>query len=277
MANDKPGYVYILTNPSFREDWVKIGMTKNMEERLRTLDNTSVPLPFKKYATLKTIKYQAAEKLVHHYIERFTDLRIRDNREFFNVRPEDALKIFRDVAELLDDAEIEVFAEEATGMQNVCADSDSMSLNSERPKGQIFNTGYWTAFNEFMQVNPSDLFHTPNATYDHWMNIAIGIGGVQICLLLNKREQKATVQLYMWSDVDKKMFDALLPYKEQAEQRIGQSLCWRRMDGKKASAVELYLNNCGITDSGKWNDIFSWYKEYTERFISFFKPLIKNL
>ena len=111
MANKEPGYVYILTNPSFREDWVKIGMTQNMEERLKTLDNTSVPLPFKKYATLKTIKYQAAEKLVHHYIERFTDLRIRDNREFFNVRPEDALKIFREVAELLDDAEIEVHAD----------------------------------------------------------------------------------------------------------------------------------------------------------------------
>ena len=25
MANKEPGYVYILTNPSFREDWVKIG------------------------------------------------------------------------------------------------------------------------------------------------------------------------------------------------------------------------------------------------------------
>ena len=23
MANKEPGYVYILTNPSFREDWVK--------------------------------------------------------------------------------------------------------------------------------------------------------------------------------------------------------------------------------------------------------------
>ncbi len=25
MADKQPGYVYILTNPSFREDWVKIG------------------------------------------------------------------------------------------------------------------------------------------------------------------------------------------------------------------------------------------------------------
>ena len=25
MTTKEPGYVYILTNPSFREDWVKIG------------------------------------------------------------------------------------------------------------------------------------------------------------------------------------------------------------------------------------------------------------
>lgn len=25
MSNKEPGYAYILTNPSFREDWVKIG------------------------------------------------------------------------------------------------------------------------------------------------------------------------------------------------------------------------------------------------------------
>ncbi len=76
------GYVYIFTNPSFREDWIKIGKTTDVEVRLKTLDTTALPLPFEKYATLKTIKYEKAEKHVHHYIERFTKLRIRDNREF---------------------------------------------------------------------------------------------------------------------------------------------------------------------------------------------------
>lgn len=112
----KQGYVYILTNPSFKEDWVKIGKTKNMEERLKTLDNTSMPLPFEVFATMKTSKYNEAEKLVHNYIERFTNLRIRDKREFFNVKPEDALAIFKDVALVLDDAEInEVYKKTVSG------------------------------------------------------------------------------------------------------------------------------------------------------------------
>lgn len=107
MATKELGYVYILTNPSFREDWVKIGKTTNMEERLRTLYNTSLPLPFEVFATMKTSKYNEAEKLVHHYIERFTNLRIEKKREFFNVKPEEVLDIFREVATLLDDAVIE--------------------------------------------------------------------------------------------------------------------------------------------------------------------------
>ena len=102
------GYVYILTNPSFKEDWVKIGKSSRpVDIRSKELDNTAVPLPFEIYATLKTVKYSEAEKLIHHYIERFTNLRIRNNREFFNVAPDVALTIFKEVALLLDDAEIE--------------------------------------------------------------------------------------------------------------------------------------------------------------------------
>ena len=107
MAKE-PGFVYILTNPSFREDWVKIGRSSRpVDIRSKELDNTAVPLPFEIYATMKTEKYVEAEKLIHRYIERFTKLRIRDNREFFNVPPEVALDIFRDVADVLGDAVIE--------------------------------------------------------------------------------------------------------------------------------------------------------------------------
>lgn len=108
MENKGPGYVYILTNPSFREDWVKIGMSsRSVDVRSKELYNTAVPLPFEIYATLKTTKYQEAEQLIHRYIERFSNLRINKEREFFNVKPEEALEIFKDVAQLLEDAEID--------------------------------------------------------------------------------------------------------------------------------------------------------------------------
>ena len=52
---DAKGYVYILVNPSFKDDWVKIGKSsREVNVRSKELDNTAVPLPFSIFATLKT-------------------------------------------------------------------------------------------------------------------------------------------------------------------------------------------------------------------------------
>ena len=110
MKTPEQGYVYILTNPSFKEDWVKIGKSSRpVDIRSKELDNTAVPLPFEIFATMKTCKYAEVEKLVHKNIDRLSDLRIRQNREFLNVPPQIALDIFYDIAKIIDDAEIVVY------------------------------------------------------------------------------------------------------------------------------------------------------------------------
>ena len=41
MNTNNPGYVYILTNPSFREDWIKIGKsTRPVDVRASELDKS---------------------------------------------------------------------------------------------------------------------------------------------------------------------------------------------------------------------------------------------
>ena len=152
----------------------------------------------------------------------------------------------------------------------------SQSSNEGLSEGKLFNYEYWSSFVEYMKKNPSKLFRTPSASYDHWMNIAIGKGGMHIALLLNKREQKATIQLYIWDDADKAYFDALVKYKDEADEKIGAKLTWRRLDGKKASTVDIYKMS-DLGDPAKQEEIFGWYKEYIEKFITFFKPIIKKL
>ena len=131
------GYVYILTNPSFKEDWVKIGKSSRpVDIRSKELDNTAVPLPFEIYATLKTVKYEQVEKLIHKTIDRLTDLRIRQNREFFNVSPAKALGILKDISTTLDDAEIdEVYLGDARLKQNKSlADEHQTECKKQRPR-----------------------------------------------------------------------------------------------------------------------------------------------
>lgn len=130
MNKVEQGYVYILTNPSFKEDWVKIGKSSRpVDVRSKELDNTAVPLPFEIFATMKTRKYNEVEKLVHKTIDRLTDLRIRQNREFFNVPPQMALDIFRDIAMTIDDAEIVVYHENKPIVETPTEDND-------KPKGK---------------------------------------------------------------------------------------------------------------------------------------------
>ena len=94
------GYVYILTNPSFPK-LVKIGRTNNVEARLKQLNNTSVPLPYKLFAVLETEEYLDAEKYVHNEIDILTKSRINKNREFFNISPEKVARIFENFAKIL--------------------------------------------------------------------------------------------------------------------------------------------------------------------------------
>ncbi len=133
---DSQGYVYILTNPSFREDWVKIGKSSRpVDVRSKELDNTAVPLPFEIYATLKTEKYSMVEQKIHKQIDRLTDLRIRQNREFFNIAPSVALDIMRDTAELIgEDSELAVYVDGKPVISKSKDEDQKLNATNEKKK-----------------------------------------------------------------------------------------------------------------------------------------------
>ncbi len=133
MKTTEQGYVYILTNPSFKEDWVKIGKSaRPVDIRSKELDNTAVPLPFEIFAPMKTCKYNEVEKLVHKTIDRLTDLRIRQNREFFNVAPQMALDILRDIAKAIDDAEVILYHENKPVLNEVTIEAKKREVKRSR-------------------------------------------------------------------------------------------------------------------------------------------------
>ena len=136
---------------------------------------------------------------------------------------------------------------------------------------------FWTEFRAYMSNNQSNLFKPQAASRDHWMNISIGRSHFHISLSVNSRENKVSVALVMSEDRDKKFFDALEKNREKAEEAIGEKLDWRRLDGKKSSNIVLYRTNSDFTDTAQQQDIFEWYKEYTERFVKYFRPIIKKL
>ena len=75
--------VYILTNQSM-PGIVKIGITGGtVEERMRSLYSTGVPLPFECYFALEVDDSSNIEKKLHHGLD---DFRVNDSREFFEMK-----------------------------------------------------------------------------------------------------------------------------------------------------------------------------------------------
>jgi hypothetical protein len=105
-----PEIVYVLINEAM-EGLVKIGHTHtSLEQRIRQLDTTGVPLPFQCFHAAEVNDSVLVEGRLHRI---FVDKRIRKNREFFRVDPNqvrEAIQLaeLRDVTprfDVVDDAE----------------------------------------------------------------------------------------------------------------------------------------------------------------------------
>jgi len=106
--------------------YVKVGITTNLEQRIRSLDTTSVPLPFEVFyaATVQDSKF-----VERQIFEAFLDKRVRSSREFFQISPEQAVAIIKLV-------EIENVTPKQDFVEN---QEDQKALNEARTRRSAFN------------------------------------------------------------------------------------------------------------------------------------------
>ena len=82
--NNKSGIVYVLTNEAM-PNYVKIGRTKNLNQRMRSLYRTPVPLPFECFYACTVENEVEVEQWL---FDIFEDRRVSKEREFFEISPE---------------------------------------------------------------------------------------------------------------------------------------------------------------------------------------------
>ena len=89
------GIIYVLTNEAM-PGLVKVGMIettgKTVEDRMKELDSTGVPLPFECFAAWEIENATEAENALHRA---FDDHRLRKRREFFRVSPDKPTAILK--------------------------------------------------------------------------------------------------------------------------------------------------------------------------------------
>jgi hypothetical protein len=85
MADMTEGIIYILINEAM-PGYIKVGKTAtSVEQRMKELDSTGIPLPFECYFAGRVTDMNTAERNLHNA---FDDRRVRQRREFFQVDPE---------------------------------------------------------------------------------------------------------------------------------------------------------------------------------------------
>lgn len=83
--------IYILINEAM-PGYIKIGRTTNLEQRIRSLDTTSVPLPFECFYACTVENADFIEKQL---FDAFLDQRVRSSREFFEISPDRVVSILK--------------------------------------------------------------------------------------------------------------------------------------------------------------------------------------
>ena len=120
------GIVYILINEAM-PGYAKVGKTATtVEQRMKELDTSGVPLPFECFYAARVADMDMAEKRLH---DAYKSWRVRPRREFFRVSPEE-------IASALQMAE----GEEVTPRADVVEDAeDQAALNQARERRSVFN------------------------------------------------------------------------------------------------------------------------------------------
>ena len=278
MSSKEPGYVYILTNPSFREDWVKIGKSaRPVDVRSKELDNTAVPLPFEIFATMKTTKYNEVEKLVHKMIDGLTNLRIRQNREFFNVSPQKALEIFRIISPAIDDAEII----EYESNQPIDPDTDTIIVKSKsanKTDTSDLQLKFWEAFNANAVDNATFIneFRLRKPFPQHWYDLSVGTSEYHLCFTVSRQKRIITSGVYI--DSNKQIFYQLKQQSDIIENELSSLMGsddiieWH--EANKASRFFIQ-KNFDIDDSSQWETAFTWLMKTSLMLKSLMKKLMK--
>ena len=106
--------------------YVKIGKTTNLEQRIRSLDTTSVALPFECFYACTVKDAAFVEQQLH---DAFLDHRVRSSREFFEISPERAVAALK-LAEIQNVTPKKDFVE---------TQEDQQALNQARTRRAVFN------------------------------------------------------------------------------------------------------------------------------------------
>lgn len=120
------------------------------------------------------------------------------------------------------------------------------------------------------------LFQNVNPTKDNWLSSSSD--GFRFTMTITRTTATVLLEFSKPDKADNKyMFDQLIQYKADIESRFGDSLIWKRNDGKISSQVYYALENVNIFEKNDWPQILDFLSHNIVRLEDALKPSLKKI
>jgi hypothetical protein len=147
----------------------------------------------------------------------------------------------------------------------------TQSGSGDYNKSQGERIEFWTRFNEVL-VERGKPFNVRKPTTDHWYDIAIGTSDAHVSLTLVNKDGCVGVELYINNNKD--LFDKLYAQKDEIEQKLGLSLEWQRLDGKKAARILYRMYGLNFDDHSNYESLMNQMIDKAVLFSAVFKKYV---
>mgnify|MGYP000048788427 FL=1 len=111
----------------------------------------------------------------------------------------------------------------------------------------------------------------------HWLNIAIGRAGFKIAPTASHKDDRLGVEVYIFHNESKKMYEALLSQKPSIEQALGFELDWQELPDAHACRIATWRQDSPIEDETQWGAYLDWLVQRIVKMNAVFRPVIQAI
>lgn len=111
----------------------------------------------------------------------------------------------------------------------------------------------------------------------HWLNIAIGRAGFKLAPTASHKDDRLGVELYIFHDESKRMYEALRAQKDSIEQQLGFALDWQELPDAHACRIATWRQDSPLEDEAQWPQYLDWFVQRIVKMNAVFRPVIQEL
>lgn len=156
-------------------------------------------------------------------------------------------------------------------------ESTKNSVNGELTDIKKAQLNYWNEFTDYARQTGKANFSLQKGLPQHWFNVSVGKSYFNISLTVNSQKNFIRVGLDVLGERAKDNFRFLQEqYEEESRKEISEKIEWDILEDRKQSYISVQTPY-NFLDISTRKQQFEWLIETTNRFVTFFKPKVRDL